>query len=441
MSDLNLLSVSSLSEGLRKGQFSSVEVVRAYLDAIHARGERGGAYLAVTADKAMAKAREMDSKRASGEPLHALAGVPMALSDNICVKGIATTCGSQILEGFIPPYDAHVVEKLDACGAVLLGKLRMSEFGMGPDHDDGAAAVAAREAAFALASDTGGGIRASAARFGVAGVRPTYGAVSRYGLAAFASSLDPIGVYARDVRDAAMALEAIMGHDRRDATSDTRAAACLLQDLDEGARGMTIALPKEYLYGELSDGTREGVLTAAKQFESMGAFIKEISLTPPEEALRAYYIISSAEASSNLARYDGVKYGSRSGREESVDAVIEASRGWGFGAEVKRRIMLGAFALCSENYSDYYERALSVRQRIREGFERAFQDCDVILAPVSPRGAGENNRTMDISMDEIYTAPASMAGLPALSMGIQLIGPAHGEAVILRAAQCVLEGR
>jgi aspartyl-tRNA(Asn)/glutamyl-tRNA(Gln) amidotransferase subunit A len=324
---------------------------------------------------------------------------------------------------------------------VLLGKLNMAEFGMGPGCNDGAAAaVALHGAAFALGSDTGGAIRASAARRGVIGIRPTYGAVSRYGLAAYASSLDQIGVYARDVRDAAMALGAIMGHDCRDAMSIAREAPDLLAELDEGARGMVVALPKEYLYGGLDSDTRESVLSAAERFEGMGAVVREVSLPSPEEALSAFYVISSAEASSNLARYDGVKYGFRAGCDEGVDEAIEATRGLGFGEEVKRRVMLGAFALCAENFYDYYERALAVRQRVRADFERAFEGCDVMLAPVAPRD------TLETYLGDIYTAPANMAGLPALSMpcgvdcgglpmGVQIIGPPHGEAAILRAAR------
>lgn len=469
MSDILKLSAYEMQQEMEQGRLSALEAAEAYLAEIERREPEVGAYLLVEAERAKEQAREIDARRAKGEQLGALAGIPMALKDNLCTKGIRTTCASRMLERFVPPYDAFVAEKLR--DSVLLGKLNMDEFAMGSstensyfhptknpanlEHVPGgssggsAAAVAAGEAAFSLGSDTGGSIRQPAAFCGVVGMKPTYGAVSRYGLIAFASSLDQIGPLTRDVRDSALVLSAIAGHDKRDATSVAREYGDYGAKLGQSIRGMKIALPEEFFGEGLQSEIRQSILAAAKTMEQQGAEIVQVGMPALKNALPAYYVISSAEASSNLARFDGIKYGFRSENFEGIEQLYERSRSEGFGAEVKRRIMLGSFVLSAGYYDAYYKKALEVRTLIKREFERILQTCDMILAPVAPTTAyrlGEKTGDpLQMYLGDIYTVPVNIAGLPALSLpcgrdaeglpiGMQLIGRAFGEAELYQAA-------
>lgn len=469
MSDILKLSAYEMQQEMEQGRLSALEAAEAYLAEIERREPEVGAYLLVEAERAKEQAREIDARRTKGEQLGALAGIPMALKDNLCTKGIRTTCASRMLERFVPPYDAFVAEKLR--DSVLLGKLNMDEFAMGSstensyfhptknpanlEHVPGgssggsAAAVAAGEAAFSLGSDTGGSIRQPAAFCGVVGMKPTYGAVSRYGLIAFASSLDQIGPLTRDVRDSALVLSAIAGHDKRDATSVAREYGDYGAKLGQSIRGMKIALPGEFFGEGLQSEICQSILAAAKTMEQQGAEIVQVSMPALKNALPAYYVISSAEASSNLARFDGIKYGFRSENFEGIEQLYERSRSEGFGAEVKRRIMLGSFVLSAGYYDAYYKKALEVRTLIKQEFERILQTCDMILAPVAPTTAyrlGEKTGDpLQMYLGDIYTVPVNIAGLPALSLpcgrdaeglpiGMQLIGRAFGEAELYQVA-------
>lgn len=469
MSDVLKLSVYEMRQEMEQGRLSALEATEAYLAEIRKREPEVGAYLLIEDERAKKQAQSIDARRAKGERLGALAGIPMALKDNLCTKGIRTTCASRMLEHFIPPYDAFAVEKLR--DSVLLGKLNMDEFAMGsstensyfhptrnpanPEHVPGgssggsAAAVAAGEAAFSLGSDTGGSIRQPAAFCGVVGMKPTYGAVSRYGLIAFASSLDQIGPLTRDVRDSALVLSAIAGHDRRDATSVAREYGDYGAKLGWSIRGMKIAVPEEFFGEGLQGEIRQSILAAAKTMERQGAESVQVSMPALKNALPSYYVISSAEASSNLARFDGIKYGFRSENFEGIEQLYERSRSEGFGAEVKRRIMLGSFVLSAGYYDAYYKKALEVRTLIKREFERVLEQCDMILAPVAPTTAyrlGEKTGDpLQMYLGDIYTVPVNIAGLPALSLpcgrdaaglpiGMQLIGRAFGEAELYQAA-------
>jgi aspartyl-tRNA(Asn)/glutamyl-tRNA(Gln) amidotransferase subunit A len=463
------LSLRELSAALQGRAVSSVEATGAYLAAIRQKEPSVGAYLSVLEGAAMQKAASIDDRRIKGEALPPLAGVPIGLKDNICTKGFKTTCASKMLENFVPPYDAHVAQLLDEAGTVLLGKLNMDEFAMGSSTENSyfrvthnprdlsrvpggssggsAAAVAAGEAAFTLGSDTGGSIRQPAAFCGVVGMKPTYGTVSRYGLVAFASSLDQIGPLTRDVRDNALVMDCIAGHDKRDTTSLPMEKLNYSSEIGKDIRGMKIALPKEFFGEGLADDVKEGILTAAKQFRALGAEVLEVSMPTLAHALPAYYIISSAEASSNLARFDGIRYGYRAAEYDDITQLYKKSRSEGFGAEVKRRIMLGTFALSSGYYDAYYKKALQVRTLIRQDYDRIFADCDCILSPVAPTTAyklGEKTADpLSMYLGDIYTVPVNIAGLPALSMpcgvspeglpiGMQLIGKAFSEPVLYR---------
>ncbi len=469
MCKITAMTVSELSRALQGGELSSTEATRAYLDRIEEKDGGIGAYLTVTAEQAMKQAAAIDARRIAGEMLPPLAGVPAGIKDNICTKGTLTTCASKMLGNFVPPYSATVMEKL--ADTVMLGKCNMDEFAMGsttensyykithnprgldrvPGGSSGgsAAAVAANEAAFALGSDTGGSIRQPAAFCGVVGMKPTYGMVSRYGLVAFASSLDQIGPLTRDVRDNALVLSAIAGHDRRDSTSIDREYGDFSAELGQGVQGMKVALPRGYFTEGLAPEIKNAILAAAKRFEAMGAQIVETSMPTISAALPAYYILSSAEASSNLARFDGVKYGYRAEHYGSVDELYKNSRSEGFGPEVKRRIMLGSFALSSGYYDAYYKKALQVRTLIVRDFERIFSTCDFILSPVAPTVAykiGEKSHSpLEMYMGDVYTVPINIAGVPSLSLpcgcdrdgmpiGMQLIGKAFSEPRLYRAA-------
>ena len=467
--EITSLSLRQLSDCLRSGELTAVQAVEAYLASIRENDPSIRAYLSVLEEKAMGQAAETDRRRARGETLSPLAGVPVGIKDNICTKGVTTTCASRMLEQFIPPYNAHVIEKLEEAGAVTLGKLNMDEFAMGSSTENSffqithnprdpsrvpggssggsAAAVAANEAAFALGSDTGGSIRQPAAFCGVVGMKPTYGTVSRYGLVAFASSLDQVGPLTRDVADSAMVMDCIAGHDSRDSTSIRMDKLPYASQLGQDIRGIKIALPEEFFGEGLSEDVRKGIELAAGRFRDLGAEIVRVSMPALTYALPAYYIISSAEASSNLARFDGIRYGYRSPDYEDITSLYKNSRSEGFGEEVKRRIMLGTFALSSGYYDAYYKKALQVRTLITRDYSRIFADCDCILSPVAPTTAykiGEKTANpLEMYLGDIYTVPVNIAGLPGLSMpcaaasdgmpvGMQLIGPAFSEPLMYR---------
>ena len=467
--EITSLSLRQLSDCLRSGELTAVQAAEAYLASIRENDPSIRAYLSVLEEKAMGQAAETDRRRARGETLSPLAGVPAGIKDNICTKGVTTTCASRMLEHFVPPYSAHVIEKLAEAGAVTLGKLNMDEFAMGSSTENSffqithnprdpsrvpggssggsAAAVAANEAAFALGSDTGGSIRQPAAFCGVVGMKPTYGTVSRYGLVAFASSLDQIGPLTRDVADSAMVMDCIAGHDSRDSTSIRMDKLPYASQLGQDIRGIKIALPEEFFGEGLSEDVRKGIQLAARRFQDLGAEIVRVSMPTLTHALPAYYIISSAEASSNLARFDGIRYGYRSPDYEDITSLYKNSRSEGFGEEVKRRIMLGTFALSSGYYDAYYKKALQVRTLITRDYSRIFAACDCILSPVAPTTAykiGEKTANpLEMYLGDIYTVPVNIAGLPGLSMpcaaasdgmpvGMQLIGPAFSEPLLYR---------
>ena len=467
--EITALSLRQLSGCLRSAELTAVQAAEAYLASIRENDPSIRAYLSVLEEKAMGQAAETDRRRARGETLSPLAGVPAGIKDNICTKGVTTTCASRMLEHFVPPYSAHVIEKLAEAGAVMLGKLNMDEFAMGSSTENSffqithnprdpsrvpggssggsAAAVAAGEAAFALGSDTGGSIRQPAAFCGVVGMKPTYGTVSRYGLVAFASSLDQIGPLTRDVADSAMVMDCIAGHDSRDSTSIRMDKLPYASQLGQDIRGIKIALPEEFFGEGLSEDVRKGIQLAARRFQDLGAEIVRVSMPALTHALPAYYIISSAEASSNLARFDGIRYGYRSPDYEDISSLYKNSRSEGFGEEVKRRIMLGTFALSSGYYDAYYKKALQVRTLITRDYSRIFAACDCILSPVAPTTAykiGEKTANpLEMYLGDIYTVPVNIAGLPGLSMpcaaasdgmpvGMQLIGPAFSEPLLYR---------
>ena len=463
------MTLAQLADGLRQGEMSSVEITRAYLDRIGQVEEKVGAYITLTPETALAQAEAADRARQSGETVYPLCGVPVAVKDNICVEGVKTTCASRMLEDFVPPYSATVWEKLSAAGCVLLGKTNLDEFAMGSTTENSAfhptrnpraldrvpggssggsaACVAAGEAPFALGSDTGGSIRQPAAFCGVVGMKPTYGMVSRYGLVAFASSLDQIGPMTKTVRDNALALDLLAGYDRRDTTSVKRGYTPMGRDIGRGVKGLTVGLPRQMFAEGLSDGVRKAVTHAAKALESLGAAVKEIDLPSLEYALPAYYVLSSAEASSNLARFDGVRYGHRAAEYADLEELYVKSRSEGFGPEVKRRILLGTYTLSAGYFDAYYKKALQVRTLVIRDFDRAFEDCDALLGPVAPTTAyriGEKSMSpLEMYLGDVHTVPVNIAGIPALSMpcgadenglpvGLQLMGQTFSEPMLYR---------
>lgn len=470
MSELTERTIFEHAEALRKKEYSSVQLTQAYLEQIDKKDKIIGAYITVTADRAIESAKAFDEGRCSDSEISPLAGIPCGIKDNMCTKGIKTTCASKMLGGYIPPYSAHVVEKLEKSGAVILGKLNMDEFAMGSTTENSAfkvcrnpldtdrvpggssggsaAAVAAREAVYTLGSDTGGSIRQPASFCGVVGMKPTYGSVSRYGLVAFASSLDQIGPITSTVLDNALVLNAIVGHDKRDATSVKRVYNDFTADIKNGVKGMKIGVPEEFLGEGISDDVRKAVLAAADTYRALGAELVSVSMPSIDYALSAYYVISSAEASSNLARFDGVRYGYRCDDYSNIDELYRKSRSEGFGSEVKKRIMLGTFALSSGYYDAYYKKALQVRSLVRKDFDEAFGKCDFIISPVTPTVAykiGEKTGdSLQMYMGDAYSVPVNIAGIPALTLpcgigeggmpvGMQLIGPAFSEGLLYRA--------
>lgn len=472
MLDITRMTLSDLSAALHRGDVTSRQATEAYLARIAQLDGRVGAYLTVCAEEALRQADAADARFKRGEKTPILCGVPVALKDNICTEGVKTTCASRMLADFVPPYSAFVWERLQSAGCVLLGKTNMDEFAMGsttersafqvthnprrldrvPGGSSGgsAACVAAREATFALGSDTGGSIRQPAAFCGVVGMKPTYGMVSRWGLVAFASSLDQIGPMTRTVRDNALALDAICGHDPRDATSADRAYSSMTRQLGDGVRKLRVGLPREMFSEGLDAEVREAVLSAAQALKDAGAIVREISMPSLHAALPAYYVLSSAEASSNLARFDGVRYGRRAGEYADLEELYVKSRSEGFGAEVKRRILLGTYTLSAGYYDAYYKKAQQVRALVKRDFDEALQGCDCLLGPVAPTTAyalGEKRENpLEMYLGDIHTVPANIAGIPALSLpcgrdakglpiGVQVMGAQWMEPLLYRVGQ------
>ena len=468
MSELNRLNLTEISEKLRKREVSSRELTELCIGKI--RESKLNAVNTVCEARALAAADRADERLARGEG-GALCGVPVIVKDNICTKDVRTTCGSKILENYIPPYDATAVEKLDAAGAVILGKSNMDEFAMGsssetsyfgkvrnpvdpetvPGGSSGgsAAAVGASLCFAALGSDTGGSIRQPASLCGVVGLKPTYGTVSRYGLVAFGSSLDQIGPFARSVRDCAEVLNVLVGHDPRESTSFKREYPDFTASFRGSVKGLRIGMPEEYFAGGTDPEVREAVEKAISFFERNGAEIKRISLPLTDVGLSVYYIIACAEAASNLSRFDGIKYGYRAEKFDNLVDLYVRSRTEGFGAEVKRRIMLGNYVLSSGYYDAYYLKALKVRTLIKRDFDRAFGECDLIFSPTSPTPAfrfGEKSDPLTMYLSDVFTVAANIAGLPAMSLpcgrtqkglpiGLQIMGAPFGEQTMLNAAE------
>jgi aspartyl-tRNA(Asn)/glutamyl-tRNA(Gln) amidotransferase subunit A len=472
MIDLTTLSALELGRKIKAKEISVAEAVKAQLEMIKQRDTDYKCYISVLEKEAYAQAEEVQRRLDSGELSDSLlAGVPMAVKDNICTKGVKTTCASKILYNFEPTYDATVIEKLKQAGAIIIGKTNMDEFAMGsttetsyfgetknpwntecvPGGSSGgsAAAVAAEEAFYALGSDTGGSIRQPASYCGVTGIKPTYGTVSRYGLIAYASSLDQIGTFARNISDCAAALELISGHDSKDSTSAPEKSYHYTDALIDDVKGMRIGIPKDYLGAGIEEDVKESILSAAKVLEDKGAIIEEFELHSVEFAVPSYYVIACAEASSNLSRFDGVKYGYRTPNYEGLQDVYKKTRSEGFGNEVKRRMMIGAFVLSSGYYDAFYNKALKVRAIINQGFQRAFEKYDIILGPTAPQTAARLGESLSdplkMYLSDIYTVSVNLAGLPAVSLpcgkdkkglpiGMQLIGRHFGERDIIRAA-------
>lgn len=466
------LSAGDLWRQLQAGEVTAVAATTDYLQAITQFDGQVAAYLHVDSETALQQAAAIDAKRARGEAVGLLAGLPIAVKDVLCIAGEPTTCGSKMLENFRPPYDAHVVQKLRAADAVLLGHTNMDEFAMGSSSENSAyqitrnpwdlsrtpggsssgsaAAVAARMAPVSLGSDTGGSIRQPAGLCGIVGMKPTYGRVSRYGLIAYASSLDQVGPFSTDVTAAAAVLEAISGHDLRDSTSVNQPVPSYTVTLDQPLQGLKIGVAREFFAEGLDAEIEQAVRAAIDVYRGLGADVREVSLPHSKYSIATYYLIAPSEASSNLSRYDGVHYGHRTEAAKSLNEMYAASRGEAFGAEVKRRIMLGTYALSSGYYDQYYVKALRVRRLIREDFDKAFAEVDVIAGPVTPTAAfkiGEkSDNPLGMYLADVYTISANLAGIPGISVpcgftpaglpiGLQLLAAPFEEERLLRAAR------
>lgn len=474
---MNLYELTPLEAGekIKAKEIGVRELAEYTLDRIESVDGEVNAFLRTEREFALQRADEVQKKIDAGELNGPLAGVPFGLKDNICTKGLETTCASKILGGFVPPYDATIIKKFEEAGLFVIGKTNMDEFAMGSttetsyykttknpwnlDHAPGgssggsAAAVAAREVPFTIGSDTGGSIRQPAAYCGVTGLKPTYGAVSRFGLIAYGSSLDQIGPIAPTAKDCAAVFDVISGYDEMDSTSMPLEINAMAS-LEGGVKGMTIGIPRSYFGDGLDSDVREKILAAVKELEEAGANVEEFEFPMLDYAVPAYYIIASAEASSNLSRFDGVKYGFRSESAENLRDVYLKTRTEGFGSEVKKRIMLGAFALSSGYYDAYYNKALQVKALIKKSFDDAFSRYDMILGPVAPTTApkiGESLKDpLAMYLSDIYTVSANLAGLPGLALpcgfdrngmpvGMQLLGKAFDDAKLLRAGVCYQE--
>ena len=466
---LHELTIHEALAGMRQGDFSAVDLTQALLERIALLDGQVKAYLTVTAELALEQAAQADARRAAGEDAPLL-GVPLAIKDVLCTEGVRTTCGSRILENFVPPYTATAVQRLAGAGMVMLGKTNTDEFAMGSSTENSGyftthnpwdldrvpggssggsgAAVAAQEALAALGTDTGGSVRLPASYCGIVGLKPSYGRVSRYGLVAYGSSLDQVGVLAKDVRDSALVLSAMAGHDPYDSTSMPAPVPDFTAALTGDVRGLRIGLPDEYFIAGLQPEVEDAVRRAIDVLGEMGAEVVRVSLPNTDKALPVYYLVATAEASANLSRFDGVRYGYSAG----ADSILEnyrQSRGQGFGAEVKRRIMLGTYALSAGYYDAYYLKAQQVRTLIKQDFERAFEKVDVIACPVAPTTAfriGEKaDNPLEMYLSDVFTITLNLAGMCGISVpcgfdgsglpiGLQIMGPHLGEEVVLRAA-------
>jgi aspartyl-tRNA(Asn)/glutamyl-tRNA(Gln) amidotransferase subunit A len=462
------LTLHDAGNKLRKREFSSVELTEAVFDRIAATDSKIQAYLTLARDAALEQARQADERLKQDGATSPLLGVPLAVKDNFLTRGLRTTCASKILANFIPPYDATTVRKLRVNGAVITGKTNLDEFAMGSSVENSAffptrnpwnleripggssggsaAAVAADQCIAALGTDTGGSIRQPAACCGIVGLKPTYGRVSRFGIIAFASSMDQVGPLTKDVRDSALLLEAIAGHDPADSTSVDRPVPRYSEALSGDVKGLRLGIPKEYFVTGMQPEVEQAVRMAVRALEKNGAVIEEISLPHTDYAVAVYYLVATAEASSNLARYDGMRYGHRAYAKDLTDTYM-LSRQEGFGAEVKRRIMLGTYALSAGYYDAYYLKAQRVRTLIKQDFDEAFKHCDVVITPTAPttafKLAEKIQDPLQMYLSDIYTISINLAGLPALSLpcgfdqvgmpiGMQIVGKYFDEATILR---------
>ena len=470
MSALTDLTIDEAGRRLRAGELSSTELTRAALERIERTEPALHAFITVTPELALAQARAADARLAAGSA-PALCGIPLAIKDVILTKGVRTTAGSQILASFVAPYDATVSARLRDAGAVCVGKANCDEFAMGSSTENSsfgptrnpwdhacvpggssggsAAAVAARQCCGALGTDTGGSIRQPAAHCGIVGLKPTYGRVSRYGVIAYASSLDQVGPMARTARDCALLLEGIAGHDRLDSTSVPQPVPSYGERIDAGVKGLRVGLPKEYFVEGMQPDVADAVRTAVTQLASLGAVVEDVSLPHTEYAVPAYYLIATAEASSNLARYDGTRYGLRVDRGEGLLDMYQQTRAQGFGPEVKRRIMLGTYALSAGYYDAFYLKAQKVRTLIRRDFARVFARCQAIVTPTAPTTAfrlGEKvTDPLEMYLSDIFTIAVNLAGLPAvvlpcgvdrggMPIGLQIIGRPFDELTVLQTA-------
>jgi aspartyl-tRNA(Asn)/glutamyl-tRNA(Gln) amidotransferase subunit A len=466
------LTIHALHDKLVNGEVSATALTEAVLQRLEALEERVHAYITVTPELARQQAAAADEALARGEVCSPLQGIPLAIKDNICTTGVRTTCASRLLANFVPPYDATVMQRLRAAGAVCIGKANMDEFAMGSSTENSAfgptrnpwggfnyvpggssggpaAAVAADLCIAALGSDTGGSIRLPAAMTGVVGLKPTYGRVSRFGLVAFASSLDQIGPLTKDVQDAALLLQAIAGHDPYDSTSAAVPVPDYRQALARGVRGLKLGVPREYFVAGMDAEVEHAVRAGIETLRELGAELVDVSLPHTRYAVATYYILANAEASSNLARYDGVRYGVRASQAANLLDMYMRTRAEGFGAEVKRRIMLGTYALSAGYYDAYYKKAQQLRTLFRQDFQQAFTQCDALLAPVAPTPAfrlGERLADpLQMYLADVFTIPVNLAGLPALSVpceltrqelpiGLQMIAPPFREDTLLQVA-------
>ena len=469
--DITELTVHELQEKLKSKELTIPQITKAYIDKINEKEKDVQAFITILSEEAEKQAEELQNKVEKGEVEGDFVGIPIGIKDNICTKGIKTTCASKMLENFVSPYDATVMKKVNAENMIDLGKLNMDEFAMGgsteysyfkktknpwnlnkvPGGSSGgsAAAVAAKMVPWALGSDTGGSIRQPASFCGVVGLKPTYGLVSRFGLVAFASSLDQIGPITKDVRDSAMLLNIIAGHDEMDSTSVDREKVDYTKCLEKDIKGLRIAVPKEFFGEGINEEVKASLEKAIEKYKELGAEIHEISLDIAQYSLASYYIIACAEASSNLGRFDGIRYTFRAKDAKNLKEIYKKSRSEGFGPEVKRRIILGTYVLSSGYYDAYYKKAQKVRTLVMNEFNKAFENCDVILTPTSPTVAfdigSKSNNPLEMYLADICTVSVNIAGLPAISVpcgfdkegmpvGMQLIGNRFKEETILNAA-------
>jgi len=469
--ELYELTVHELRDKLAKNEITAEEITKSYIKRIEEKEPEVKAFVNTTLDEALKVAKEADKKRQAGEEVSELAGIPIGIKDNICTKGVKTTCSSKMLENFVSPYDATVMEKINNENLVMLGKLNMDEFAMGasteysyfkktsnpwdlkkvPGGSSGgsAAAVAADLVPWSLGSDTGGSVRQPAAFCGTVGLKPTYGLVSRYGLVAFASSLDQIGPITKDVEDNAMLLNIIAGHDKKDSTSANVEKKDYTKALVNDVKGLRVGIPKEYFGDGINPEVKEAVMAVAKKYEEMGAIVEECSISVTDYALATYYILACAEASSNLGRFDGIRYGYRTENYNNLRDIYRNSRSEGFGSEVKRRIILGTYVLSSGYYDAYYKKALQVRTVVKNAFKELFEKYDVLLTPTSPTVAFDigtrSNNPLEMYLADICTVSINIGGVPAISVpcgldsqgmpiGFQLIGNHFDEETLYRAA-------